>query len=91
MGGVSVCDLFGGFIRVKISEKGAESYRNMYTSSDVYRSSENFLRPGQHGMADMGFAGKRALVVSYKRKEITDWMFRTFYNRHIRWQRMVKD
>ena len=42
-------------------------------------------------MADMGFAGKGALVVPYKKNESTEWMFRTCHNRHIRRQRMVNE
>ena len=57
------CNLFERFIRVEISNEGAESDRNTYTSSDVNCSSDHFLCLRQYGMVDMGFAGKGALVV----------------------------
>lgn len=85
------CDLFGAFTRIEISDKGAESDRNFYTNSEVYKSTESFLSAGQHGMADMGFGGDGALVVPYKRNESTEWLFRTTHNRYIRSQRMVNE
>ena len=78
------CDLYGRFIRLEISEKGAESDRNMYKSSEVYQNPGEFLAAGQHGMADMGFGGSGALVVPYKRNESTEWIHSSSYNRYIR-------
>lgn len=50
-------DLFGRFISLEISDKGAKSHRYIYTCSDVYRRSGDFSAGEQHGMANMGFAG----------------------------------
>lgn len=85
------CDLYGRFIRLEISDKGAESDRNLYTSSEVYQNPSDFLTAGQLGMADMGFGGSGALVVPYKNKESTEWIHMTNYNRYIRRQRMVNE
>ena len=85
------CDLYGRFIRLEISDKGAESDRNMYKSSEVYHNLSDFLAAGKHGMADMGFGGSGGLVVPYKRNESTEWIHRSSYNRYIRQQRMVNE
>ena len=85
------CDIYGRFIRIEVSDKGAESDRNMYTTSDVFKNSDESLSTGQHGMADMGFAGSGELVVPYKRNESTMWMYRSIYNKCIRKQRMVNE
>ncbi|PXF49312.1 hypothetical protein BWQ96_00886 [Gracilariopsis chorda] len=42
------CDIFGRFIRVEISDHGAESDRSLYTNSDVHRNCESYLADGQH-------------------------------------------
>lgn len=73
---LSFCDIFGRFIRLEITDKGAESDRTLYVEFDVYRKKSVYLSTGQHGMADMGFAGDGDIVVPYKANESTDWMLR---------------
>ncbi|PXF47704.1 hypothetical protein BWQ96_02566 [Gracilariopsis chorda] len=85
------CDIFGRFIRVEISDHGAESDRSLYTNSDVCPNRESYLADGQHGMADMGFAGDGELVVPYKRTESASWLYRTEHYNDIRKQSMVNE
>ena len=85
------CDFYGRFIRLEIRDKGAESDRNLYTSSEVYQNPGDFLATGRHGMADMGFCGSGALVAPDKRNESTEWIHRSSYNKYIRGQRIVNE
>lgn len=85
------CNFYGRFIRIEISDKGAESDRSVYSESEVYKYPSTFLSPGQHRMAEMGFAGDGYLVVPCKTNESTTWMYRTLHNRYIRKQRMVNE
>lgn len=67
-----LCDLYGPFIRLEISDKGSESDRILYTSVEVYQNPGDFFATGQYGMVDMGFDGSVALVVPEKRNESTE-------------------
>lgn len=86
-----ICDVFGRFIWLEMTDKGAESDRTLYTESDVYRNSDQYLSLGHHGMADMAFAGVGELVVPFKTNESTSWMYRTEYNSTLRKQPMVNE
>lgn len=82
-------DIFGNYIKVEITRKGAESDRIMYTTSDIYQNPDSYLSEEQHGMADMEYTGDGRIVFPFKRNASTSWMYRTEYNRLIRKQRMV--
>ncbi|PXF44638.1 hypothetical protein BWQ96_05633 [Gracilariopsis chorda] len=84
-------DIFGRFIRVEITDHGAESDHSLYTRSDFYRNRERYLFNAQHGMADMGFAGDGELVVPYKRTESTSWLYKNEHNKEIRQQHTVNE
>lgn len=78
------CDLSGRIIRIDMTNKGANSDRNMYMGLDMYKKREQFLSPGQHGMADMGPAGDGEVIVQFWQNDSTSWMYRTVYNLDIR-------
>ena len=84
-------DLFGRFIRIEITDKGAESDRTIYVPSDICKRGDLHLSGALHGMADMEFSGDGDLVVPYKRNESTSWLYRSRHNQDISSQRMVKE
>lgn len=63
----------------------------MYTQSEVDRNLAQYLSPGEHSIAGMAFAGDDELVVPYKRKESTDWMYHAERNQDIRKQMMMSE
>lgn len=69
-------DIIGRFIRVEISDVGADSDHFMYKRSVEYTNSKEFMEDRQNGVADMRNGGGEDLVVRFKRNESTMWMYR---------------
>lgn len=76
---------------VEITNKEADSDRNIYMESPIRWNKEHYLSELGHGMADMGFAGDVDIVVPYKQNESTEWIFRGSHGRNIRSQRIVNE
>lgn len=66
------CDVFGRFIRLEMTAKGAEIDRTLYTESNVYGDPDQNLSAGQHGMADMDFGKDGELAFQDERKPVLD-------------------